>query len=88
MHIVVFKSIWSPYLSIIEMRKNKKDFTETKYDMFERIMTYEDELYSQPRNFQIPLNQPIVPIRSSKIQDKLRTSCEQIALVILILFNP
>ncbi len=30
------------------MRKNNKNIAETKYDMYERAMTYEDELYSQP----------------------------------------
>jgi len=31
------------------MRKNNKRIEETRYDMYERTMTYEDELYSQPR---------------------------------------
>ncbi len=46
--VVTYKTIWSPYLSIMEMRKNNKPIADTKFDMYERAITYEDELYSQP----------------------------------------
>ena len=71
--IVAFKTIWSPYLSILELRKNNKPISDTKFDMYERAMTYEDELYSQPCIHLLPPS-----ISTNSIEPNPRTAAFQL----------
>ena len=48
----VLRIVWSPKICVYERKENLKDLYDTKYDMYERVVTYEgEEFYSRICNF-------------------------------------
>ena len=37
--------MWSPKICVFERKENFKDLYDLKYDMYERVVTYEGEEY-------------------------------------------
>lgn len=42
-HLEILRIVWSPKICVFERKENLKDLYDQKYDMYERVVTYEGE---------------------------------------------
>lgn len=69
----LIQMVWSPSVSLFELRENIKDLYDTRYDVYERAVTFEGEDFHSTSR----------PICSKVLKDTMQTTVNKLARYIL-----
>ena len=76
----VLRIVWSPKICVFERKENLKQLYDKRYDMYERVVTYEGEEYNCKICKLINIDyHGIVPLRGSNIPQRLQTVANSIS---------